>query len=464
MKFLLPGQKRLIFLLGIAAIYLISVHWAYVIFVNPFYDYAGYNYYERGVEMYIFGYIVALLPLLFYQSAREPSNFGAALLYSLCYAPGQLLMLFMWFRSAGSLIAVMLAWMVSMCLIFRSASISLVRSRYEDDYTPSRMAVTGSIGVYGRAIILALTIAGIASTVYLDIGHMSFVSFEDVYDLRFQSADAGGWLIAGYLNMWLSYLFIPYYLAIGIVEKKISAWVLALGASLTIYMAIGAKGALLLPFVMLIYDRILLRKGDVLTTMLLCLACFSFVIALLDNTDFLITKAMVFVRTLGVSGWTMTQYYDFFTDNGYTYYTHINGIRQITNAYSYGSYGLGQLIGIEYSGSADANFNANFWASDGLAALGVFGIFVITIFVCLVMILINYVSASFDLRFVCLLFVGFWSALANGPLTTALVSGGGGIAIGVLWINRNRMSRAGPEKSDRKMSDSLAQAMTAGQP
>lgn len=464
MKFLLPEQKRLLALLGIGTAYLISVHWAYVIFVSPLYDYAGYNYYEHEVEMYIFGYIVSLLPLCFYRPVRMPSNFGAIVLYSLCYAPGQLMMLFMWFRSTGSLIAVMLAWMVSMCFIFRSASISFVQSRCEDNVRTSRMALPHSIGAEGRAVILALTISATASTVYLNIGHLSFVNFEDVYDLRFQSVDAGGWTIYGYLNMWLSYLFIPYYLAIGLVEKRFSAWGIALGASLIIYMSIGAKAALLLPLVMFIYDRILSRKSDVLATILLCMTCLSVGAGLLDDADFLMTKAMVFLRTLGVTGWTMTMYYDYFTDNGYTYYTHINGIRQMFSSYTHGNYGLGQLIGMEHSGSVDANFNANFWASDGLAALGVFGIFVVTFFVCSVMILINYVSVSFESRFVSLLFVGFWSALANGPLTTALVSGGGAMAICLLWINRNRMSGIVPDESGSEMSDPLAQAAAARRP
>jgi hypothetical protein len=84
-------------------------------------------------------------------------------------------------------------------------------------------------------------------------------------------------------------------------------------------------------------------------------------------------RALYYLRLLGTGGWSMSLYYDFFVTNGYTYYSHIGPIGALTGAYPYGSLGLGQVIGYNYFGSEETNFNANFWASDGFAAIGVVG-------------------------------------------------------------------------------------------
>ena len=129
----------------------------------------------------------------------------------------------------------------------------------------------------------------------------------------------------------------------------------------------------------------------------------------------------------------MSHYYEYFSNNGFTYYSHIGAVNALTGAYPY-DYALGQLIGLEYSGSAEANFNGNFWASDGFAALGVLGVPVVTIALAFVFIWINRIASAYSARFVFLWLSGFWLALLNVPLSTALLSGGGLVTIGLLWL------------------------------
>ena len=81
-------------------------------------------------------------------------------------------------------------------------------------------------------------------------GVMRLVGFEDVYELRFEAADAGipGWV--GYVTMWCTYCFVPYCLARGLHCREAASLALGLAGSLLIYMATGAKSAILTPVIL----------------------------------------------------------------------------------------------------------------------------------------------------------------------------------------------------------------------
>ncbi|MBX3588570.1 MAG: hypothetical protein KF796_18225 [Ramlibacter sp.] len=136
-------------------------------------------------------------------------------------------------------------------------------------------------------------------------------------------------------------------------------------------------------------------------------------------------KFLILVRVLGVGGWTLSTYSDYFTEHGYTYYLHIGPVKAIVGGYPYGNLSLGQAIGVHYSGTEEANFNANFWASDGFAAMGLLGISIVTLALGAVLLAFNRAASGYPARLTAPWSVGFWMALLNTPLTTALQSGGG---------------------------------------
>lgn len=146
-------------------------------------------------------------------------------------------------------------------------------------------------------------------------------------------------------------------------------------------------------------------------------------------------KSLLLVRTLAVPGFTMSRYFDYFNANGYTYWSHFRPIDGVFTTYQYGHYALGQLIGIELSGSPLANWNANFWASDGLAAAGPVGILILFPLLCLLLVSINVLGQGMDTKFFATLLTGFIVSMANVPLTTSMLSGG------LIWIIVMRFSQ-----------------------
>jgi hypothetical protein len=414
-----------------AALYILAVHYAYVSYISPTFEYAHYTYLPPNLISLATTYFLTWLVILVHRDTLHPSQAAAGLIYALCYVPIQLSLLFTLEREYWSILTAQLALAFSMMLIFvftRSGPIPSQRGVSE------LKAIDLSLGL--------LTIATIILIVIGNIEHMRLVSFADVYELRFDSAAAPSNHLVNYLISWTSYCFIPYFFARGIINKKVLHLGLGLVGSLVLYMATGAKASLLL-LPMTICVVALWKSGPgFLSRMLLALVGLIFILVILlpDDGLFLWVKSIILVRIIGSSGWVASKYFEYFDFNGYTYYTHIGPVNSIFSSYPYGDYLLGQIIGMEYVGSAEANFNASFWASDGFAAAGVWGILIITIPVVLVLYLVNRCAVGFQSRFTVAWCTGFFVAMLNMPLSTALLSGGGIIILLCSWrISRGQM-------------------------
>jgi hypothetical protein len=379
-------------------------------------------------------YTVTWLTTLAHRDSDHPAQAAAGLIYVLCYVPAQLSLLFTVERPYSDLMPIQLALTFSMCAIFLAARTG---SRPATALTISLTALDRKLGTFTVVVIALITVT------YHE--HMRFVSFEDVYDLRADSNAASQNAIMGYLSSWLSYCFISYFFARGLVSKRQLDVGLALLGCIVLYMTTGAKASLLL-LPMTVGVLMLWKHGGgfinrtliaVITTIL------GLTLLLPDDGISLWIKSIVLVRVIGTTGWTISKYFEYFDAHDYTYYTHISPVNAIFGGYPYGEFSLGQMIGIEYSGNAEANFNASFWASDGFAAMGVAGVFIVTLVMMAVLYIINRTTAIFPSRFTVVWMTGFFVAMLNVPLTTALLSGGGGIILciaGMISYNHRNLT------------------------
>lgn len=417
--------------LGIAFLYALTFLYCYKSYINPAFEYAGYTYFPPDPRALVSCFALTLLPILAHRKSAAPAHVGASILYTLCYVPAQVILLCMWQRDIAELIQGQAALSLSMLAIFRAARAG---------FTP------GTPPIYPDRIsklALSMTIVAILLALFIYRNHMQFVSFENVYDLRSETSNLGQGALADYLLSWLSYALIPFHLARALVQKKRSELLASLAACVIIYTATGSKAVILMPMIMLGIKASLKNPEDILRTLLVYVGVTILMMVLLlpDEGILFWIKSILLVRILGTSGWTVSVYYDFFSTHDFTYYTHIGPIRAIFGGYPYGEQSLGQMIAIEYTGSDLANFNANFWASDAFAAMGVAGVPVVTAAVCFVFVVLNKAASGYDTRFVVLWLSGFWLALLNLPFTTALLSGGGLVGIGLLILDR-RLLRA----------------------
>lgn len=419
-----------------ALVFLGSYHAIYALYLNPIFEYFHYYYHDRSAWLYLMTYGLALFPLLLKKKELTPASVGAAIIYVMCFAPGILTMLFMWNQSLQSLLASMVLISLGMACLF--AACGRVK-------LPAARAVVQSDSHYVhpkiRTAVLVLTLVSGLVVLIDNWSHMRFVGFDDVYELRSEANVASSNALAGYLTLWLSLCFIPYYVVVGLMERSRSAFLLSVLLSLLVYMSSGAKSTLLMPVTIWAFHWLVRSGKDFLSQLLKMFSVLLLLMLLLDIPELELVKSLVIMRTLSTGGWTLTTYYEYFSQNGYTYFSHIGFVNAITGWYQYDQYSLGQLIGLEYIKSAEANFNANFWASDGYAAMGIVGLIPATLGVVICLRLVNYFGRRHDPLFVGFWFAGFWVALLNSPVSTSLLSGGGlVIMLFLMWSDRLRSS------------------------
>ncbi len=395
-------------------------HYAYITAIEPSFAYAHYVYNDPTLTGMAFGYLCAVAPLVCFRESALPSNFGASLLYVLCYAPAQLIILFTWEREAFELASLQAVLAASMGVLFVMA-----RSGGEQGSEAGKAPEGLSTLVNGLTIVSMLALLVTFS------GQMQLVSFEDVYDLRSAAAATDRPVIVDYLLSWMSYSFLPYYFAKGFLARDTRDVVTGLVGSILLYAAMGSKAAILLGPIIYLVGKLYGDGKGFLPRLLLGVGAGVAVTILLipDEGLWVWAKSILLIRILGTGGWSMATYYEFFTSHQLTYYTHIGPINALFGGYPYGELALGQMIGLEYSGSTEANFNANFWASDGFAALGLAGVPLATAGLATVFYLINCLTRRCAPRLVAMWMTGFWLALLNVPLSVAVLSGGGLVTV-----------------------------------
>jgi hypothetical protein len=134
--------------------------------------------------------------------------------------------------------------------------------------------------------------------------------------------------------------------------------------------------------------------------------------------------AIYVVRFLMISGINSVNYIDYFLTHQKTHYSHLNVVNYFSNAYPYGDLQIGQVIGEYHYNTADANFNANFFLTDGVAAGGIFGVVFIGILGGFLLALINIFVSKHDYRFILMPFSIIAILLMNVSIFTTLFSGG----------------------------------------
>ena len=95
---------------------------------------------------------------------------------------------------------------------------------------------------------------------------------------------------------------------------------------------------------------------------------------------------------------------------------------------------LGVEVGSFYSGDPTLDDNAHFWATDGLAASGLWGVILISVVCALVFWLLDSTAKGHDLRFATLIVIFEALNLGNISIFTTLLSGGLGLLMILLYF------------------------------
>jgi len=403
-----------VYLLLAASIYIAVLFAVYDNYLFAIFEYAHFHHVARTFGQTAISVALGFVPLLADRGGNSLGRLFSAVIYSLYYLPAIVITLLSLERPYGDVLLLHGCLCLSMSMIFFAGSLFPPRGADKPISKAARQAFS----------LITLILIGIIVAAYG--GHIRLVSFSDVYDLRTENTDLVN-PIVGYFVMWLSYGLLPFVLSCGIVYREKVGWLLGLLGCLMIYGATGAKTAALTPVFVFGLYFLSKQKGDILPILLATISsvCLAFMYLAPDDGVFGALKAVLFMRTVATPGWALSIYYDFFAVHPLTYLSQVGIINSITQAYSYGGSGLGQVLGIEISGTAAANFNTGFWASEGIASFWLVGIPISGAFVSLYLVVLNRVTRGYDGLFLRAWACGFAMSLLNLPFFTALLSGGG---------------------------------------
>jgi hypothetical protein len=123
-----------------------------------------------------------------------------------------------------------------------------------------------------------------------------------------------------------------------------------------------------------------------------------------------------------MGGLVVAWYYNFFQQNPLTYYSHVTGVNWFIH-YPYANYS-GLEVGSFYHAGSDLDATAPFWAMDGLEAIGLPGVLLISVFCALVFWALDSASQRHDSRLAALITTYAAYNFANISIFTSLFSGG----------------------------------------
>lgn len=261
---------------------------------------------------------------------------------------------------------------------------------------------------------------------------MSLQSLGDVYGQRARGAATS--LAVGYVQVYFAFLINPFLFAYGLANRRWLAVAVAMGGFLIAYMITAERTIFLLPFAMfLIYKVVRLRFLTIqhVTVLVLGFSTLTLLISFFWRSVGAIEKLGFYflTRLLAYPGVFVAQYYDLFSQLGYTYWSHVSGVNRVVAAPNLLDYDakwpiLGRMLA-ERSFNVESNSNASLFATDGAAALGPVGIVVISVLLACWLILLDRASRDWKRQFVLPLLLPVSLALVNASFFTVLLSFGG---------------------------------------
>lgn len=433
------SYRRLLTLFWVT-VYIVSFVTIYVNWASVNFYYFGFWYNHNPDNLALAYVIIALFAILLPVSVTRYSDFACWILYFIIFIPSVLIVSMQGYEtfSPTGLNVSLAASFFLMLYIPRKINFK--------SYSIPRRIQTDAFFFFFFAFYLA------AMAFYLiTYGEMlSFSGLDEIYDQRARFSNMDTSAIALYLTGWLSNAMNPYLLAVGLFDRT-RRWLIPVGIAgqIIVFMAFAGKMMLVILLVTAGFYFFVLKNGRVSTTRL----AFGFAmltlcaLAILAVTNYhpdglsLDIVALIFMRTLGIQGAMTGVYADIFSNSPLTYWSHANIINQIVD-YPY-KVPLGFVVGTRLVGGSGFNANANFWATDGVAAYGMMGVVIMGAVFGFLLSLANKVITPDRLPFATIVSIPFLMTMGNASLFTSLITGGGLMTVAMIAYGMPQRRRAG---------------------
>lgn len=261
---------------------------------------------------------------------------------------------------------------------------------------------------------------------------MKFSGLDLIYAQRELTSAVGAFW--GYVQLYFTFSFSTLLVAYGLSSGRGLWFLVGSSGYFVMYLITAEKAHLLYPLFFLSVNYLVKTHRNpisVIATAVLVIALIIYgVIFLSEDTGFFnMAGFYLFSRVIVTPSQFVLDYYDFFSDNGYTLFSHIRGLGLLFDApVQYAADPkwpqLGWIVGSGFHG-IESNSNATFIAADGLASLGALGAIMVTFLLCIYLMLMNYLSRKFPKPFWSIILAQQAFMLISGSLFSLMLSFGG---------------------------------------
>jgi hypothetical protein len=411
-------------LIAASLLYAASFHYAHIVYLNPVWEYYGFSLAAPAASDYSLMLLLVLLAGTVLPSRIErPSSIVVMALYCTVYVPSVVLSLALVPEAGtryGPLLLALAAGFAMVCLLPRW----MADRRAPVEAAPGLGFSLGLLACWAVATALLVLVFG---------SIMAFATGDSIYEQRAIGTDTS--LPMAYLQTYFANVISPGVLALGLVRRNYFLIGAGLLGALVMYLITAQRLTMLVPFLMIGLDWVLTRRRRVWRSVALATVVLAGVVAgvaALHESETLAGELglIVVFRSLALPALTFTQYYDLFLRDGFTWWSHVRGISSVVpppEAFAQDPLWpmLGRLVGDRVYGASDLNANANFFAGDGAAAAGAFGVLCISAVFSVYLVLLDLAARGWHRRFVLLVMLPVALTYTNGHFFTVMLSFGG---------------------------------------
>ena len=426
-----PHRQRVLLISAVFG-YVALYQWMYENYLYPNWDYAGFHYYPPPEVYLLLSWTLSVTPSFWMPvELTRPSQLTYWVLYITVFIPSMFIPLYAGLDAPGEISLLMVTLYLGFAIMGVCYRLPLLRLR------PARISRRAFWKGFG---LIAGVLAIWMMVVFRD--HMQFLSFNNIYDLRDIQNDVSEGKLVNYAFMLLTGAFNPFLMGWGLFHRRKGLFLAGVLGQLLIYGVGGTKGSILsIVFVSGFYFLFKLGRHPFApkfvfgTLALVGGLCGSYVLAGYGPEPLhwhWVALFVVLQRTFGANGLMTAWYYNFFQSNPHTFYSHVRGVNWFVHFPYERTAAL--EIGSVYMGGNDADPTAHFWAIDGIGALGLPGVLLISAFCAVVFWALDSAAQKHDPRLAALVTCYAAYNIANISIFTSLYSGGLAILIFALYL------------------------------
>lgn len=405
----------------VAILYCCAFQYAYSAYLPKYWGYWGFKILQKDIIYFVLSIVIATVPVIWMKSANhKPSTLFFWILYIVVYVPTIIVSFNVAPYIGERVLSLWLALLIGfgiMSFITHNAPINLKNITMPVNHF---LIIISTITV----VLFALIFSAYGSSI-------DIFAYKDIYKQRFAVAEIEVPSAAVYAYWWLSHAILPLGIVWGLHNKS---WVLTFICFVgqILMFGVGASkaaglSAFISPLMYLFCRAFRTWFGVTLLAFTALLVTLAGQFAT-DSTSIVgIVVSTLLARTLGIPGLATVQYYDFFEKYGLTYWSQVKGIGWFVD-YPY-SQDIPYVIGTQLYRNPQLSWNANLWASDGLASAGLPGIILISVVAGFVFRILDQACKHIDPRVTAAWALTPAMALANIGLFTAILTEGLGMMI-----------------------------------